>query len=351
MNGIGERLKLARRMVRISQQELADQAGVSKMAISKYENNQMMPGSEVLARLADALNVRIEFLLRQPSALSIQPTYRKHEAMSTKAEEAVIAEIQEWLERYLSVESFFSEDERDVFVFPNDFPYPVNSLEDVEAATEALRRAWQLGMAAIENLTEMLESHGIKVGLVKGDEHFDACTFWVNELLPVIAVKENVSGDRQRFSLTHELGRFMMGIGADVDEELAANRFAGAFLVPADVARRELGPSRHSLDAVELLMLKQKYGLSMAAWIIRARDLGILSDQDVDTIRQQFGQRGWRREEPGQPLPTEQPGRMTRLVRRLVAADVISRARAAELLGERLMLSVKEQQDALVLRR
>jgi transcriptional regulator with XRE-family HTH domain len=54
MTGIGERLKLARRMARLSQQALADRAGVSKMAISKYEHNQMMPGSEVMLRLAQA---------------------------------------------------------------------------------------------------------------------------------------------------------------------------------------------------------------------------------------------------------------------------------------------------------
>jgi Zn-dependent peptidase ImmA (M78 family)/DNA-binding XRE family transcriptional regulator len=351
MSGIGERLKLARRMARMSQQELADQSDVSKMAISKYENNQMMPGSEVLVRMAEALNIRIEFLLRQPADLSIQPTYRKHEAMSAKSEEAVVAEIQEWLERYQTIESFFPEAERDVFAFPDKFPYPVNNLEDIEAAAEALRRAWQLGTDATQNLTEMLESHGIKVGLVRGDEHFDACTFWVNETLPVIAAKPSAPGDRQRFSLAHELGHLMLEVGPDVDEEQAANRFAGAFLVPAGIARRELGHSRHSLDAVELLMLKQKYGLSMNAWIIRARDLGILSTQDADVIRQEFRQRGWRNEEPGLPLATEQPGRMIRLVRRLVAEDVISRARAADLLGERLMLSVKEQQDALALHR
>ncbi len=63
-------------------------------------------------------------------------------------------------------------------------------------------------------------------------------------------------------------------------------------------------------------------------------------------MRHEFRMRGWHKEEPGQPLPTEQPGR----VRRLVAEDVISRTRAAELLGERLNLSMKEQQDALALR-
>jgi transcriptional regulator with XRE-family HTH domain len=64
MIGIGERLKLARRMTRLSQQALADRTGVSKMAISKYEHNHMIPGSEVIRKLAEALGVPMEFLLR-----------------------------------------------------------------------------------------------------------------------------------------------------------------------------------------------------------------------------------------------------------------------------------------------
>ncbi len=351
MQGIGERLKLARRMARLSQQALADRAGVSKMAISKYEHNQMMPGSEVLLKLAEVLGVRMEFLLRTAPGLDIKPMYYTHSRMSRINEEAVVAQIQEWLERYLIIEDFFPSEERLSFNFPPGFPYPVKQIEDAERAAERLRDAWRLGDNAIENLTELLEARGIKVGLIDGGEHFDACTFWVNAQMPVIAIKDGLPGDRERFDLAHELGHIMLDVSPETDEEKAAHRFAAAFLVPASVTVLELGRTRHSLDAYELLLLKKKYGMSMAAWIYRAKELGILNDQDAQRQWQDFSGRGWRKQEPGEPLPSEEPQRLVRMVRRLLAEDVISRSRAKELLGERITLFTEREQAALEIRR
>jgi Zn-dependent peptidase ImmA (M78 family) len=321
------------------------------MAISKYEHDQMMPGSDVLLKLATALGVRMEFLLRTAPGLDIKPVYRAHSRMSRVDEEAVVAQIQEWLERYLAVENFFQADERLSFDFPQGFPYPVKQIEDAECAAEKLRDTWRLGDDAIENLTERLEAQGIKVGLVDGDEHFDACTFWVNAQAPVIAIKQGLPGDRERFDLAHELGHIMLDVSPETDEEKAAHRFAAAFLVPSSVAVLELGRTRRSLDAYELLLLKQKYGMSMAAWIYRAKDLGILSDHDAQRQWQDFSGRGWRKQEPGEPLPSEEPQRMVRMVRRLLAEDVISRSRAKELLGERIALFSEKELPGLEMRR
>lgn len=350
MSALGERLKLARMMARLSQQKLAERAGVSKMAISKYENGQMMPGSDVLLKLAQSLDVRAEFLLRQVPRLNIQPTYRKHGRIAAKVGQAILAEIQEWLERYLAVEALFPDQEMHAYSQPEGFPYPVAGLDDAEQAAARLRDAWQLGDDPIENLTELLEAHGVKVGLVKGHNHFDACTFWVNGTIPVIAVKQGTPGDRERFTLAHELGHIMLDVAPGVDEEKAAHRFAGAFLAPARTVLMELGPTRHSLDPDELLLLKQRYGMSMAAWIYRAKDLDILGERDTATMWQIFRSRGWHRQEPGKPLETEEPTRLRRLVRRLIAEDIISRSRAAEFLGERIRLSLSEQGEPVALR-
>lgn len=342
MAGIGERLQLARKMRRLSQRKLAEKAGVSAMAISKYENNKMMPSSEVLGELAEALDVRMEFLLRPAPSVKVKPVFRKRTRLGKKATEAVMARIQEWLERYLAVESFFPDQERRSFDFPEGFPFQVGQVEDAELAAAELRRAWRLGGDPIENLTELLEDQGIKVGLVKGDFDFDACTFFYDDT-PVIAVKRGVPGDRHRFNLAHELGHIMLSVRQETREEKAAHRFAAAFLVPAQAARMELGVTRKYLEPHELLLLKKKYGMSMAAWIYRAKDLGILSEYDAKRMWRSFRSRGWHKEEPGEPLPVEEPTRLRRLTWRLVAEDVISRPRAAELLGERLSVFVNQE--------
>ncbi|MBE0616707.1 MAG: ImmA/IrrE family metallo-endopeptidase [Proteobacteria bacterium] len=191
---------------------------------------------------------------------------------------------------------------------------------------------WQLGLDAIENLTEVLEDKGLKVHVIEATDAFDALTFPADGDAVIIGNARQPT-DRLRFSLAHELGHLVLEPAADVDAEKAANRFAGAFLVPQETARREIGSKRHCLDLVELILLRRKYGLSVQAWINRAQDLGILSEAAATRPFDELVRLGGRRSEIGPKLPDEEPRRMEILVRRALAEDLISRSRAAELLG------------------
>jgi Zn-dependent peptidase ImmA (M78 family)/DNA-binding XRE family transcriptional regulator len=328
---IGERIKIARRAAGLSQRALAEAAGVSAMAISKYEREMDMPSSGVLLRLAQALGVKTEYFLRPVTVNITAAVYRRRTSLPRKQEYAVMGQLQEWLERYLDLEGFFGGPPH--FDLPAELDCCVVSLDQVEQVALNLRQGWDLGLAPIESLVEVLEDRGIKVGVVDGHEDFDALTLWADDNIPVIVVKRGLPGDRQRFNLAHELGHLVLEPAEDVDAEKAAYRFAGAFLVPEPVVRFELGDRRQTLSPPELHLLKHKYGLSMQAWIYRAKDLGILSDSSAAQLFQQFRQQGWHRQEPGDPIPPEVPGRMKRLVMRALVEDLISESRAAELLG------------------
>ena len=337
---IGQRIKQARKANYMSLRNLAEKAKISPMAISKYERDLDMPSSGVLLRLAQALGVSIDFLFR-PTTISVQlQSYRKHASLGVKEQEAIRMRIQDWLERYLEVESFFPDEQRTV-----SLPvHPIHLLDHVEDVASELRQHWSLGLDPIENLTQLLEDQGIKVGLVPGFElpsgarDFDACTFLADGV-PVIVSKAQLPGDRQRFNLGHELGHLTLDVEEGIDSEAACHRFVGALLAPVQAVRFELGSKRTTLDMNELYLLKQKYGLSMQAWIFRARDLGIISDNAATRLFQRFRANGWHRHEPGEALPTERPLRMERLIYRALAEDLISRSRAQELLGEPLQLS------------
>jgi Zn-dependent peptidase ImmA (M78 family)/DNA-binding XRE family transcriptional regulator len=346
---IGERLKMARRMARLSQRDLADRAGVSAMSISKYERNLSTPGSEVLINLAKALDVRVEYLLRPVTVSLSSPAYRCLASLRKQDEKAILEETRDWLERYLDVESLFGA--LPAFEWP-DIDRRVATLDEVEQVAVDVRHAWDMGLDPIDSLIECIETHGIKVGTVQGEDEFDALLLWANEnvegmpAIPVIVVKRDVPGDRQRFNLAHELGHLILEVEHGLDEEKAAYRFAGAFLVPAPVAYRELGQARQALDLHELYLLKQKYGLSMQAWIYRAKDLGIISEAEYDRMFRRFNRKGWRRKEPGEEVPPERPSRMERMVLRALAEDVISRSRAAELMGKSLGKLFQRDEDA-----
>ena len=60
------RLKAARKMRSLSMDELCNKIGntVTKQAIHKYENAQMMPSSTVLLEIADALELDVDYFFR-----------------------------------------------------------------------------------------------------------------------------------------------------------------------------------------------------------------------------------------------------------------------------------------------
>ena len=291
---IGQRIKQARKASQKSLRALAEEVGVSAMAISKYERNEVVPSSSVVIRLSHSMNVPVDYFFRPAQEQIEVQAFRKHASLGKKDQEAIQARIQEWVERYFEIEDL-------LFVNSPHFElprFPVNSFEDVEAAAQELRQAWDLGADGIDNLIELLEDRGIKVGQVDGFEDFDACTFLVKGE-PVMVTRSNIPGDRQRFNLAHELGHLVLDVPEGLDQEKAAYRFAGAFLVPAETARFELGEKRTGLEISELYMLKRKYGLSMQAWIYRARDLGIISENTFQVLCKRFRRYGWRRQEPG----------------------------------------------------
>lgn len=59
---IGERIAELRKEKEISQGQLADQLGVSRQAVSKWENDTASPDTMKLIRLADVLDTEIEYL-------------------------------------------------------------------------------------------------------------------------------------------------------------------------------------------------------------------------------------------------------------------------------------------------
>jgi Zn-dependent peptidase ImmA (M78 family)/DNA-binding XRE family transcriptional regulator len=306
--------------------------GVSAQAISKYERGVNIPGSDVLLRLSKVLDVKVEYFFRTTSVTTFDPVYRKKSRLKIRDERAIIAQIRDWLERYLEIETLYDLDES--YTLPDK--QKIIHVENLEDAALHLRQQFSLGLAPVENLIEILEMNGIKVGRIEGHSDFDSCTFTMDDALPVIVVNKNMPGDRQRFSLAHELGHLMLDLPESIDGEKAANRFAGAFLVPKEIVYTELGEKRKSLNPLELHLLKHKYGLSMLGWVHRAEDLAVISKASAKRIVEQFRREGWHLTEPGDQIEPEKPDRMTRLIIRALEENIITASKASELLGKPL---------------
>ena len=344
---IGNRLKRAREALGLSLRDLesAIHGQVSAQAIGKYERGEMMPGSTVLLALAKALRISPEFLLSEREVELIGVDFRKASQAGAKEERAVEASVLDQVERYLELEELLPGLD-DAWAAPRSAKFDIHLVEDAEQAADALRKLWSLGSDPIASMTELLEDKGIKVialdlpasvsgskALVRRREQDD---------VPVIVVNQHHNGERQRFTLAHELAHLVLRTNdlSDAEQEKAADRFAGAFLMAKDTVLRLLGSHRTSISLGELAELKKIFKVSIASLAVRCSQLGVLTKAAYGRLWAQIRGLGWNGPASSEPnsLPAEVPLRMERMCLRAVAEGAISEAKAADLLN----ISVRE---------
>ncbi|KEK24736.1 helix-turn-helix domain-containing protein [Bacillus gaemokensis] len=73
---IGEIIKKLRKEKNITQEQLGNVIGVSKMAISYFEKGKKAPGRETLEKIADYFNITTDYLLGR----SDDPELNEHES-------------------------------------------------------------------------------------------------------------------------------------------------------------------------------------------------------------------------------------------------------------------------------
>lgn len=343
---IGERLYRARKATDLSMQALGERCGVSANMIKKYEHNQSMPRSPVLLKLAKALGVRTEYFFRPVTVELSGIEYRKRSSTGTKVLRRIEADVLDQAERWQALANLWPNFPVPNFQNPVMLDQPVDSLEAVDAIAEQVRMAWSLGLNPIHDLIDTLESRGILVIItdVDNDSVFDGLQARVAGK-PFVVVSSHASGDRQRFTLAHELGHLILHnqLADGLDEEKACNRFAGAFLLPAGSLREQLGDHRHTLEPRELYLLKHEYGISMGAIAYRAGDLGIISASTLRKLFVLFSRNRWKKQEPGKPYPQEETVLYQQLVYRALGEGLLGEGKAAELLGMPLMTFHQER--------
>lgn len=338
---IGQRLYRARKAAGLSLRDLAAQVDLTHAAIKKYEDEQATPTSSTLLKLARALKVRTEYFFRPETVALDGIEYRKRSTLPKKRLDAITHEVIDQIERRIELENLFPASPVKPFAPVKGLPSAITDLSQIEEAAEAVRHAWELGFDPIPDLIDVLETHGIRVFMVdaNSDPKFDGLAATVNKM-PIVVVGSHWPGDRQRFTLAHELGHLMLAgrLSDDINEEMACNRFAGAFLIPRVSVLQELGEHRSYIEPKELALLKEEFGLSMSGILYRARDLGVVTPAWRDEQARQFRMKGWHVTEPGNPYPAEKAHIFEQLVFHALAEDYIGESKAAELMKMSLTL-------------
>ncbi|MHA1921262.1 MAG: helix-turn-helix domain-containing protein [Promethearchaeota archaeon] len=144
----GNRLRSARKMAGLSMDDLAKKSGgiIAKQSISKYEQGLMKPSSDVIIRLANALNVKPEYFYRKKAIELSNLQFRKKADLPIKTLDSLKQRTLDFLERYSELESLLGISVK----LKNPLSsLNINSLEDVENAALTLRKTWKLGLSPI----------------------------------------------------------------------------------------------------------------------------------------------------------------------------------------------------------
>lgn len=344
---IGDRLRRARLMAGHSLRSLAEALGgeVSHTQLQKFEAGEVCPDSKQLARFAQVLKVRPDYFFKTDELKLSTVEYRSQTKLGAKPKQRLEAQAYEFFERYLEIERIM---DLPAAGLPQEDLSKVRKAdlhESVERAAVALREAWGLGMNPIPNVHAMLEKHGVKVRILPHEEGFDGFSAFAEGgglRVPVIALSERwlSVGERDlprfRFTAVHELAHLHLILPEDLgqkEKEDCCHHFAGAFLIPRKPFEEAFGVNRVKIALAELCAIKAEWGISSAAIMKRASNLGLITAGRYKTYCIVAAKNGWRTRDPGTWIGDEKSSRFEPLVLRALAQELITTSKAAGLLG------------------
>jgi Zn-dependent peptidase ImmA (M78 family)/transcriptional regulator with XRE-family HTH domain len=317
-----QRLRLARETRSLTQTELSARLGTSSAAVSQFEKADARPTAATVTRLAGALAFPVEFFATGSSPSS-RPDggidrldgyghFRSLRSLTAK-------QRQEALSVTPLVRDLVDALSRHVRLPDPAAPWvPADSDEPAlaEGCAAMVRRAWSMPPGPIGDVIQLAERHGIVVARHRiATAAVSAFSAPFPERPVIVLHQHGAKRDRDRFSVSHEIGHLTMHQADNIlvpkATELQAHRFASAFLMPAEEIRDEL-PSK--TDWVYLLALKQRWQVSIGALLRRANDLAVMNDSTYAQAMRTVSTRGWRTVEPGDLGVPEAPTLLARAV-------------------------------------
>lgn len=326
---MGRRLRAARESCGMTQEDVASRLGVSRPTVAQIELGNRAATSIELDKLAYLFGRDIrEFVadsFEEEDALAVlfraEPEIANHEdvADSLRACIALGREVTN-LEGLLGID-------RDL---AGAVTYEVvaarsrwDAIQQGERAAEQERRRLGLGWAPAPPLSELLETQGVRTGIVDLPDEISGITI-SNQIvgLFIVANRQHAPA-RRRFSFAHEYAhvlfdRRLKGIvtrSSDRDElvEVRANAFAAAFLMPPEGIRQfvtalgkgqpsraiaqvfdEAGavqaegraaPGSQDIQLYDIVHLAHYFGVSRLAALFRLRNLKLLTQAEFDQLK------------------------------------------------------------------
>lgn len=356
----GERLKSARKYRGKTIKDLAEDIGVSKQAISQFENGKSAPLFETLIKIVNNLKFPRDYFYEKDEVnIQLGNTYFRALSKMTKKEENIQKEKTKLIGK--------------IFNFLNEYiEFPELNLPEfkedmgIEDMAMKLRDYWGLGEEPIKDMVYLLEKNGMIItSMNTNTDTIDAYSQQQNingvKYFIVVLGNDKYSAARRQFSLAHELGHIIMHDGfLDIEDltreeirnmENEAHAFASAFLLPKNGFTRDV--SMYPTDLNYYKQLKKKWRASISAMLVRANHLGILTNGSYQVAMKKISKLGWRKREPlDDTLIMSKPTVLNRAIDILLDNDILDvKGILLEMSNMGLTLPPEEIEDLLGLKK
>jgi Zn-dependent peptidase ImmA (M78 family)/transcriptional regulator with XRE-family HTH domain len=270
---IAANLKRIRGAKGVSQDRVAEAAGLSRSAYRNIESGKAQPRVRNLEAIAGALQVPVRELL-EPNVELTNVRFRSHKKLRTRSQ--ILTDVGRWLGDYNGLEELL--DSHRPFRLQRVAAQAGAGEDRAVIAARAARAA--LGLTEYEPVRDicgLLDSAGVKVlPLSVASDGFFGLSVGPSDGGPAVVVNtwERISVERWIFSAAHELGHLLLHLddyGMDAEEEddaheREADAFAAELLMPDAVFRREWA---------------ETYGLPLVARVIKVKRIFRVSYRTV----------------------------------------------------------------------
>ncbi|WP_250030336.1 ImmA/IrrE family metallo-endopeptidase [Paractinoplanes maris] len=304
-------LVLAREAQGMTQEELSKVTGLAQSTLSKAENGLRPLPTADLPTVADALQVTPQLLCWDDDVYGFGSAsffHRKQQSLSQRTLRKIQARIN--LLR-MRIHRLLSDIDVETIL-----TIPRIDIDDVGGAYEVARKvraAWRMPMGPVTNLVNLIESAGGVVARRDFETHrINAISIWHPGSGPLFVLHSQLSPERQRFVLAHELGHMIMHEGEPPRDtaEAEADQFAEELLMPA----AEIVADLADIDVRKAAALKPYWRVPMQSLILRAEHLGVISQSRCRSLHAYMNKAGYLTVEPN-PIDREEPQVIAELVR------------------------------------
>ena len=328
---LGPNLRLARAFQGLTHAELGERLGLTATFVGQLEAGTRRPPPGMIASLGAALGFGPRFFAT-PLADEVRDEechLRGRAAIPLAVKTRVLAHGTLFAGLLAQLESAVR---RPGEVLPEHVE--ATDVEVIEAAAGACRRLWALEPTLpIPNLTRVIERAGVVVTRLPASTAEVGAFSRVGRRLLVV-LDDEPSASRARLDLAHEAGHLVMHRGVDAGDaglEEQAERFARALLLPRAGFLAEL-PGGPTWDWEALLRLKQRWKVSLAALLRRARELEALDQAGYERALRYLEAQGWDRREPAE-IAEEASEVVALALEQLETGRGVTRAEVARELG------------------